>query len=148
SKRGPLGDVSIRTLGGLAKEVVSKYWPLVAEEAGFPDPHTEPRFLTIETSQYAMSDFVNGAVERGEFDSVSVSPQQIARQIVDNLGKAAIMDVAYESIPQLLSAAWGTERPRKRILTYEAAGRVAAEFRRYCVANQLLDYSLQVELFT
>jgi hypothetical protein len=147
SRHGPLGDVAIRTLGGLAKEVVNLYWPLVAEQAGFPDPQRNPRFLTIETSQYAMADFVNQAVERGEFDAISVSPQQIARQIVDNLGKAAIMGVDYQTIPQLLSAAWGPERPRKRILTYEAAGRVAQAFRDYCVENRLLDYSLQVELF-
>ena len=147
-RRGPLGDVEIRTLGGLAKEVVRLNWTLVSADGGFPDPQLEPHFLTIETSQYAMADFVNRAVERGEFDSISVSPQQIARQIVDNLGKAAIMGVDYQSVPQLLSDAWGPERPRKRILTYQAAGRVAAEFRAYCVENRLLDYSLQIELFT
>ncbi len=148
SERGPLGDVEIRTLGGLAKDTVNLYWPLIAKDAGFPDPHLNPRYLTIETSQYAMADFVNQAVERGEFDAINVSPQQIARQIVDNLGKAAIMGVSYETIPQLLIDAWGAERPRKRVLTYQAAGRVAQAFRQYCVENRLLDYSLQVDLFS
>src|SRR5690348_1115873 len=46
SGRGPLGDVHIRTLGGLAKEIVNLYWPLVAEEAGFPEPKLSPKFLT------------------------------------------------------------------------------------------------------
>src|SRR5687767_3090677 len=89
--RGPIGDVAIRTLGGLAKELCTLYWPLLAEEMGFSDPSRNPRFLTIETSQYAMADFVNIAVERGEFDAVNLSPQEITRQILDNLSKAATM---------------------------------------------------------
>ncbi|MBN1313124.1 MAG: hypothetical protein JXB30_17065 [Anaerolineae bacterium] len=143
---GPLGDVAIRTLGGLAKEMTNLYWPLVAEEAGFSHPGEQPRFLTIETSQYAMAEFVDRAVEQGEFDAINVSPQQIARQIVDNLGKAALMSMDYRQIPDLLSAAWGPERPRKYILAYQAAARVAHAFRRHCLENRLLDYSLQVEL--
>ncbi|MBN1429931.1 MAG: hypothetical protein JXB07_16295 [Anaerolineae bacterium] len=145
--RGPLGDVSIRTLGGLAKEMVTLYWPLVAKEAGFDHPEEQPRFLTIETSQYAMAEFVDQAVSRGEFDAINVSPQQIARQIVDNLGKAALLAMDYRQIPDLLASAWGTERPRKYILAYQAAARVAQAFREHCLKNRLLDYSLQVELF-
>ncbi len=147
-ERGPTGDIEIRTLGGLAKDAVRLFWPLVADEAGFQEPDHEPRFLTIETSQYAMAEFVEQAVQNGEFDAVNVSPQQIARQIIDNLGKAAIMGIDYRQVPPLLSTAWGPERPRKRLLAYEAAGRVAHAFRQHCLKNNLLDYSLQVELFS
>jgi hypothetical protein len=147
-ERGPTGDIEIRTLGGLAKDAVKLFWPLVAGEAGFEEPDHEPRFLTIETSQYAMAEFVEQAVQNGEFDAVSVSPQQIARQIIDNLGKAAIMGIDYRQVPLLLSAAWGSERPRKRVLAYQSAGRVAHAFRQHCLKNSLLDYSLQIELFS
>jgi hypothetical protein len=147
SEHGPLGDVQVRTLGGIAKETVNLYWPLIAAEAGFASPDHPPQFLTIETSQYAMADFVTQAVDRGEFDAISVSPQQIARQIVDNLNKAALMGVDALEIPQLLISAWGTERPRKRALAYQAAGRVAQAFRQHCIQNRLLDFSLQLELF-
>mgnify|MGYP002064677514 CR=1 FL=1 len=41
-----------------------------------------------------------------------------ARQIIDNLGKAAIMQIPYQDVPGLLSEAWGSERPRKRKLAY------------------------------
>lgn len=144
--RGPLGDVAIRTLGGLAKEMVTLYWPLVAEEAGFERPEEQPRFLTIETSQYAMAEFVDKAVGQGEFDAINVSPQQIARQIVDNLGKAALLAMDYRKIPDLLASAWGPERPHKYVLAYQAAARVAQAFREHCLKNRLLDYSLQIEL--
>lgn len=148
ARHGPMGEVEIRTLGGLAQDVSRLYWPVASREMGFTDPHLPPRFLTIETSQYAMSDFVYDAVDNGEFDAVNVAPQQIARQIIDNLGKAAIMRIPYQDIPGLLSDAWGSERPRKRKLAYQAAGRVAHAFRQYCLQNRLLDYSLQIELLT
>lgn len=146
--RGPLGDVQVRTLNGLAKDTVNLYWPLVAEEAGFNQPDRPPRFLTIETAQYAMAEFVQEAFERGEFDAINASPQQIARQVIDNLGKAALLQIDYHEVPNLLAAAWGPERPRKRVLAYQAAGRVAEAFRQRCLEHRLLDYSLQIELFT
>ncbi len=147
ARRGPMGSVEVRTINGLAKDMVHLYWPVVAAEAGFREPQRPPTFLTIETAQYAMSEFVEQAVRRGEFDAINVSPQQIARQIIDNLGKAALMGLDPREVPELLSDAWGAERPRKRILAYQAAGRVAHAFRQYCLANRLLDYSLQIELF-
>jgi len=143
---GPLGDVLIRTLGGLAKDVAELYWPLAAAEMGFQDPNLPPRFLTIETAQYAMASFVEEAISRGEFEAISVSPQQIARQVIDNLGKASLMRVDYRQIPMMLSEGWGPERPRSRVLAYEAAGRVAQAYRQYCLENRLLDYALQVDL--
>jgi len=148
TSRGPLGDVTIRTLGGLAQDMCRLYWPLIAPKMGFTDPARSPRFLTIETSQYAMAGFVNAAVERGEFDAVNLSPQQIARQIIDNLSKAATMGIDYHHVPELLTAAWGSERPHKRVLAYEAAGRIAEAYRKYCLENCLLDYPLQIEAFT
>jgi hypothetical protein len=147
-QRGPAGMVEVRTLGGLAKDMVTLYWPVVAQEAGFHEPQRSPRFLTIETSQYVMARFVDEAVERGEFDAINVSPPQIARQVIDNLGKAALMDISYREVPGLLAAAWGPERPTKRVLAYQAAGRVAHAYRQYCLRYRLLDYSLQIELFT
>jgi hypothetical protein len=147
-ERGPAGLVDVRTHGGMAKEACEIYWPVIAAEAGFQRPELGPRFLTIETAQYVMADFVSQAVQRGEFDAVNVSPQQIARQVIDNLGKAALMGIDYRQIPDLLGAAWGSERPRKRVLVYEAVGRVAHAFRQHCLEHRLLDYSLQVELFT
>lgn len=146
--RGPLGDVPIRTFSGLAKEMVTLYWPLFAADLGYSRPDFNPRFLSIETAQYAMADFVYAAVERGEFDAISMTPQEIAREIVDNLSKAATLSIDFRHVPELLKAAWGEERPRKRVLAYEAAGRVAEAYRAYCFENRLLDYGLQIEFMT
>lgn len=143
---GSIGNLQIRTLGGLAKDASNLFWPLVAEEAGFTSPDRAPQFLTIETSQYTMSRFVDEALDRGEFEAVKVSPQQIARQIVDNLGKAAILGIDYKEVPVRLVKAWG-DKSLRQVYAYQAAGKVAEIFRNYCLKNRLLDYSLQVELF-
>lgn len=147
AEAGPMGSVEVRTLSGLAQDNAVLYWPLIAEEAGFSRPELPPHLLTIETAQYAMAGLVGEAVERGEFEAISVSPQQIARQVLDTLNKAALMGIDYRQVPHLLTAAWGPDRPRRRALAYQAAGRVAAAFRQYCLENRLLDYSLQIQLF-
>lgn len=147
-ERGPTGHVNIRTLAGLAKDMVDFYWPTVALQAGFAEPKEKPHFLTIETAQYAMARFVEEAIERGEFDAIHVAGPEVVRQILDNLNKAALLGMDYGQIPELLSLAWGEERPRKRALAYQAAGRVAEAFRQHCLQNNLLDFSLQVEILT
>ncbi|MGF1503582.1 MAG: hypothetical protein ACFB51_00350 [Anaerolineae bacterium] len=141
------GDVSIRTLNGLAQDMVDIYWPVVAPEYGFSDPELAPRYQTIETAQYVIGRFVDDAVERGEFEAIKATPQVFARQIIDNMGKAALMDVPYTAIPELLTQAWGPQRARKRVLAYQTAGQIAEQYRTYCLKNRLLDYALQIELF-
>ncbi len=147
AERGPMGRVDIRTVSGLAREMVDLYWPLIADTAGFDQPRRQPRFLNIETAQYAISEFVEHAVFEGEFDALSLSPQQIARQVLDNLGKAALMGIDYHEVPERLAQAWGPERPRKRVLAYDAAGRLMDAFRGHCLSNSLVDFSLLIELF-
>ena len=52
------GQVSVLTAGGLARRMVDLFWPLVAREAGFAQPHKPPAFLTLETAQYYMAHLV------------------------------------------------------------------------------------------
>lgn len=148
AERGPMASVNIRTVAGLAQEIVSLYWPLVAEEAGFRDPERSPRFLSIETAQYAMADFVGRAVYDGEFDAVTLTPPEIARETLTNLSQAALMGLDYTAVPARLEAAWGSERPRKRVLAYQADGRLMEKFRTYCLEHSLVDFSLLIELFS
>src|SRR5687767_1493036 len=49
------GQVTVSTLGGLARAMIDIFWPLVAEEAGFRQPNERPTFLSLETAQYYMA---------------------------------------------------------------------------------------------
>jgi hypothetical protein len=48
------GRVDILTISGLARRMIQRFWPLVAEGAGFDD-RRPPNFLTLETAQHFMS---------------------------------------------------------------------------------------------
>ena len=80
------GEVTMATLSGLARRNLDRFWPLVAEAAGF-DVAQEPVFLTIETAQYYMMRFARPAIREGMFDALSLSPARIAAQLLDNMAK-------------------------------------------------------------
>ena len=134
------------TIGGLARRSLELFWPLVAEKAGFVHPTREPQFLTIETAQYFMAQFVNEAIQTGVFDSISITPFRIMNQTLDNLSKAAMNRFSLEEVAARLISAWG-DRHSSRPPVYRASLDLAARFRAHCVENSLLDFSLQIELF-
>ena len=51
----PGATVATVTIGGLARRMVDRFWPLVAERAGFAHPDRPPVFLTLETAKYYMA---------------------------------------------------------------------------------------------
>ena len=59
----PGAPVRVTTFAGLARSSVELYWPLLAPTAKFHDPHKEPTFLNLETSQYHMARFVDDALD-------------------------------------------------------------------------------------
>ncbi len=139
-------QIDVVTLGGLARRGLETFWPLIAEKAGFAQPYQEPSFLTIETTQYYMARFVRAAIKTGVFDSVSMTPFDIMRQTHDNLSKAAINGFPLEQIASRLTAAWGN-RHSSRPPVYRAVQDLAQEFRAHCLEHNLLDFSLQIEVF-
>ena len=139
-------QIDVATLGGLARRGLETFWPLVAEKAGFAQPSREPTFLTIETSQYFMAGYVFEAIKTGVFDSVSLSPAAIMRQTLDNLSKAAVNRLSLDDVADRLIAAWGG-RHSSRPPVYRASVDVARRFRERCLQDNLLDFSLQIELF-
>ena len=144
----PGPPVRITTFAGLARAAVALYWPLLAEEAGFADPHREPIFLNLETAQYHMGRFVQAAFERGEFDAVRVQPGRVVSQVLDNLNKAALhgftIDQAYARLELAVPPG---ERRMARIRALQAARRISHQFRALCLERSLVDFSLWIHLF-
>jgi len=140
------GQVAIFTVGGLAQRMVDLFWPLVAEEAGFGQPDQRPTFLTLETAQYYMARLVRPLLDQGAFETVVIDRNRLYSQIIDNLNKAAVVGFPYTEISERLKAAWGGEQSQRRV--YDEAQACATRFREYCLAHNLLDFSLQLEMFT
>jgi hypothetical protein len=133
------------TLGGLAQGMVDLFWPLIVEEAGFGHPDRPPTFLTLETAQYYMARVVRPLLDEGAFEGITIDRHRLYSQIIDNVNKAAVVGFPITQIGRRLKEAWGGEQSRERI--YDQAQTCANRFRRYCLDNNLLDFSLQVKVF-
>ncbi len=139
------GTVDVATVGGLARRTLELFWPLVAGSAGFAQPDRAPRFLTLETAQYYMDRVVEPFVGAGAFDGITIPRPRLVSQIIDNLNKAAAVGFPPDQIAARLKAAWRGDEARLRI--YDQVQAVALAFRRACLADNLLDWSLQIEVF-
>ncbi len=139
------GEVTVLTAGGLAQRMVELYWPLVAAQAGFARPDRPPIFLTLETAQYYMARLVAPLLDEGYFDSISIERNRLYSQLLDNLNKAAVVGFPPGEIATRLKAAWLGESAQARV--YDEAQECADRFRAYCLAHNLLDFSLQYDIF-
>jgi len=134
-----------QTVGGLAQRMVDLFWPLVAEAAGFASPDLPPTFLNLETAQYYIAHLVRPLLNEGYFESVTIDRNRLYTQIIDNLNKAALVSFPLGEIGERLKAAWIGEPGQARI--YDDAQDCALRFRQYCLAHNLLDFSLRMEVF-
>ena len=139
------GEVTPATVGGLARRMVDLFWPLAAEEAGFAHPDLPPVFLTLETAQYYMAHIVRPLLDQGYFESVTIDRNRLYSQILDNLSKSAAVGFPFTEIGSRLDSAWIGDPGQRRI--YQDAQDCATRFREFCLQNNLLDFSLQLEIF-
>lgn len=144
-QRGAGGEAAPATIGGLARRMVELFWPLAAEPAGFSHPDQPARFLTLETAQYYMARLVRPLLEQGYFESVTMDRNRLYSQILDNLNKSAIVGFPRSEIGMRLDSAWLGEPAQRRV--YADAQDCANRFRACCLENNLLDFSLQLEIF-
>ncbi len=144
SRRG--GQVTIHTIGSLALRTVEMFWLLVSKEAGFKKPDDLPNFLSLELVQYFMTRKIEPLVNKHDyFTSVRIDRARLYSQIVDNLNKSAIVGFPVEDISERLKSALGGDVEQQHI--YDDAQICAEAFRQYCFDHNLLDFSLQVDVF-
>lgn len=143
------GEVDIVTMDGLALRTLNLVWPQVAAPAGFGYPTRRPIFLTIETAQYYMAQVIAPLLASGYFDpnvvSVTITLPRLMSQLLDNLEKAALIDLPYTGVGARLKAALGEEI--KHRVAFDHAEICITAFREFCLRHNLLDFSLRVETF-
>jgi superfamily I DNA/RNA helicase len=144
-ERSAGGEVTPATIGGLARRKVDLFWPLAAEAAGFANPDQPPIFLTLETAQYYMAHLVRPLLDEGYFESVTIDRNRLYSQIIDNLNKAAVIGFPYTEIGTRLDSSYFGDPAQRRV--YADAQDCANRFRQYCLDHNLLDFSLQLEIF-
>lgn len=140
------GEVTPATIGGLAKRMCDLFWSFAVEPAGFKHPDQPPVFLTLETAQYYMAHLVRPLIEeKGYFESVTIDCNRLYSQVLDNLNKATGVGFPHTEIGARLDSAWFGDPAQRRV--YADAQECATLFRNYCLENNLLDFSLQLEIF-
>jgi hypothetical protein len=135
------------TYGGLARRILDLFWPVVIDN--FPALQTalQPTFLTLESSLYFLSRIVEPLInQEGYFSNVVIQRNRLYSQILDNLNKSAVHAFPHTEIAERLRSSWIGDP--SQLVIYEQAQQAANQFREYCYQNNLLDYSLQIELFT
>src|ERR1051325_7600823 len=144
-ERSAGGEVTSATMGGLARRLVDLFWPLAAEAAGFANPDRPPIFLSLETAQYYMAHIVRPLLEQGYFESVTIDRNRLYSQILDNLNKAAVIGFPHTEIAARLDSAYYGDPAQRRV--YVDAQDCANRFREYCLQHNLIDFSLEMEIF-
>lgn len=135
------------TYGGIARRMLDLFWPTILENYSFLNTDTPPTFLTLESSLYFLSKVVDPLiVDQGFFSTVTIQRNRLYSQILDNLNKAAIHGFPHKSISKRLLSSWIGDPSQE--LIYDQAQEAADLFREYCYQHNLLDFSLQIELFT
>ncbi len=143
--RANQSQTMVMTFSSLVKRNIALFWPLVADEAGFAHPEIEPKFLTIETAQFYLAQIVDPLIDKGIFSGITIPRNRIYSQLLDSLNKAAIIPFNYRGVSARLKAAW-TGGP-EQLLAYDEVQICLNAFRAKCLQENLLDYSLQVEVF-
>lgn len=140
-------EVTIATLGGLARRTVQLFWPLVTDRLSRTFPTRRPTFLSLEMVQYLMFKLLQPEIERNDyFKSVTIDRARLFGQLADNLNKSAVVGFPSTSIGARLQAAFPDDPERQHI--FGDVQVCVNLFRDYCRRYNLLDFSLQVELFT
>ncbi len=143
----PAGGLpSVVTLGGLGQRMIDLFWPGIYREMGFGKKNQPPAFLTLETAQYYLARLVQPLLDQGFFQSIKIDRSRLLSQIIDNLNKAAAIGIPHTAVGDLLKSAWVGEPAQQHV--YEEAQHCANLFRHFCLENNLLDFSLQLEGFS
>lgn len=140
-----LAPHSIMTIGGLAQRSISLFWPLIAREAGFLEYKKPPVFLTLELTQFFLSKIVDPLIQKGYFNTISIDRLRLYSQIIDNLNKSAVVGFDPSKISEKLTGAWAGKTDQTSI--FAQVQECSLLFRKYCYEHNLLDFSLQIQVF-
>lgn len=138
-------EPTILTIGGLARRMIDLFWPMISTDAGFASSSIAPTFLTIETAQYFLMQILEPLFNKGYFSGINVERNRLAGQILDNMNKAAAIGFPLEEICIRLRD--GSPADSGLWIPFQQAEECALLFREFCLQHNLLDYSLQLNLF-
>lgn len=141
-----MGKLNVFTYFGFVQKELTDYWPWVEER--LPGGYTTivPTFMNVETSHYLMSKYVEKHRKyKDVFEYVNATSPRIAVQLIDNLNQAAMNNLTLKDLQKRLLILAGDDR--EKMIVFNEAISIMQTFRKFCLENRILDYSLTVELY-
>ncbi len=135
----------IQTYSGFVQRCLEVFWPLISEKAGFARPEKMPCFLTIETAQILMAKLIESRLEKGYFSALNFPASRIYNQIMISLHKSAAAEFPYRTYAERMKKSWTGEK--SFLPLFDQAQECGELFRQTCYQNNLLDFSIQLEVF-
>ncbi len=136
---------TVTSCNSFMQRCLKLFWPIISDKAGTGHPNEYPMFLTIETAQIIMAKLIRGRMDDGYFSALASSKSRIFNQVLVGMHKCAAAEIPYEKYAETLSGTWGGDAALLPV--FEQALECGKLFREVCLKNDLLDYSLQTELF-
>ena len=136
----------VTTYNSFVQNCLKLFWPLIADETDFGRKKSYPMFLTIEAAQIIMAKLIGPRRDAGYFNGLTASPSRVFNQVMLAMHKCAAAEIPFENYADLMKESWGGDGALLPVFEQtQECGRI---FRQVCLENNLLDYSLQLEVFT
>ncbi len=121
------------------------FWPLIAGNTEFGRRKNYPMFLTIEAAQIIMARLIEPKLDAGYFSGLTASRSRVFNQVMLALHKCAAAMIPFESYADIMKESWGGDGALLPV--FDQTQECGKLFRDTCLRNNLLDYSLQLEVF-
>ena len=136
---------AVTTYNSYVQNCLKLFWPLIADRTEFGRRKNFPMFLTIEAAQIMMARLIAPKLDAGYFSGLTASMSRVFNQVMVALHKCAAAEIPFEQYPEIMRSSWGGDGALLPVFeqTYECG----MLFRETCLRHNLLDYSLQLEVF-
>lgn len=134
------------TYNSFIQNCLRLFWPLIAQDTEFGSKRTYPMFLTIEAAQIIMAKLIRPKRNEGYFNGLTASPSRVFNQVMVAMHKCAAAEIPFENYAQIMQESWGGDGALLPV--FEQTLECGRLYRKVCLENNLLDYSLQIEIFT
>jgi len=136
----------ITTYNSFVQNTLRLFWPLIAADTDFGRKKAYPMFLTIEAAQIIMAKLIRSKRDEGYFSGLTASPSRVFNQVMVAMHKCAAAEIPFEDYARIMQESWGGDGALLPVFAQtQECGKL---YREVCVRNNLLDYSLQLEVFT
>ena len=136
---------AVTTYNSYIQNCLKLFWPLIAGETEFGRRKSYPMFLTIEAAQIIMAKLIAPKIDAGYFSGLTSSLSRVFNQVMVALHKCAASEIPFEQYAQIMKSSWGGDGALLPV--FDQTQECGMLFRETCLRQNMLDYSLQLEMF-